>query len=152
MLVGAEFLDEAVVRFHGVLEDHIYAMEIEMDVRVADGVILSIKGWMKRYTNQVCPRAVDVLQNAVGISVREDGWMSRVYKEIGRKGCQHFAEILIECGRCLDAARMTNDLTPAVMTNAATSLTELTSSWLLEHPEVQGSCMARSLGDDAGAD
>jgi len=152
MLVGAEFLDEATVRLHGVLDDHIYAMEIEMDVRVSDGVILSITGWMKRYTNQVCPKAVDVLQNAVGISVREDGWMSRVYKEIGRKGCQHFAEIIIECGRCLDTARMANDLTPAVATNPGLSIAELTSAWLQEHPEVQGSCMARPKEKDAGAD
>jgi len=58
----------------------------------------------------VCPKAVDVLQKAVGMSLREPGWISRVNREIGRQGCQHFAEILVECGRCLDQARMSHDL------------------------------------------
>jgi hypothetical protein len=108
-IVGAEFLDEQTVRFHGTQEDHIYAMEIEMDVRIADGRILAIKGWMKRYTTPVCPRAVDKLQDAVGISLREEGWMSLVMREVGRKGCEHFAEIICECGRCLDQARMSRE-------------------------------------------
>ena len=73
-LVGAEFLDDDTIRFNGVQEDHIYGMEIDMDVRIADGEILAIQGVMKRYTNPVCPAAVPVLQRAVGISVREEGW------------------------------------------------------------------------------
>ncbi|MBW2090834.1 MAG: hypothetical protein JRI34_01765, partial [Deltaproteobacteria bacterium] len=52
-LVGAEFLDDDIVRFHGVQEDHIYDMEIQVDVRIPDGEILNIKGWMKRYTTPV---------------------------------------------------------------------------------------------------
>ena len=143
MLVGAEFLDETTVRFHGILEDHMYAMEIQMDVRVPDGVIAAIEGSMKRYTNPVCPKAVDVLQDAVGVSLREEGWASRIYREIGRKGCQHFAEILIECGRCLDLARMAHDLTPTIASDPAASTTELARTWLKEHPEVHGSCMAQ---------
>jgi len=92
-LVGMEFLDEETVRFHGTQEDHIYAMEVAMDVRIADGRILAIQGWMKRYTTPVCPRAVDRLQDAVGISLRDPSWMPLVMREIGRKGCEHFAEI-----------------------------------------------------------
>jgi hypothetical protein len=151
MLVGAEFLDETAVRFHGILEDHIYAMEIQMDVSIPDGVVTAIDGEMKRYTNPVCPKAVDVLQQAVGVSLREEGWASRIYREIGRKGCQHFAEILIECGRCLDQARMAHDLTPIIATNPAASTRELAKAWLREHPEAKGSCMARSEEGNIGA-
>jgi len=151
MLVGGEFLDETTVRFHGILEDHIYAMEIQMDVRIPDGVIAAIEGSMKRYTNPVCPRAVDVLQDAVGVSLREEGWASRIYREIGRKGCQHFAEILIECGRCMDLARMAHDLTPTIAGDPAASTTELANAWLQEHPEVQGSCMAQPTRGSGGA-
>jgi len=36
-LIGAEFLDDETIRFNGIQEDHIYGMEINMDVRIADG-------------------------------------------------------------------------------------------------------------------
>jgi hypothetical protein len=73
-VIGAEFPDEETVRFNGILEDHIYSMEINMDVHIADGKVLAIEGIMKRYTNFVCPQAVSVLQTATGMSLREDGW------------------------------------------------------------------------------
>jgi len=106
-LIEAEFPDEETIRFNGVQQDHIYSMEINMDVRIADGQILAIEGLMKRYTNFVCPQALPVLQSAVGISLQEEGWDHRVMKEIGRLGCEHFAEIIIECGRCFDQAKLT---------------------------------------------
>jgi hypothetical protein len=77
-VIEAEFPDEDTVRFNGVQQDHIYSMEINMDVRIADGQILAIEGLMKRYTNFVCPQALPVLQSAVGLSLRENGWDRRV--------------------------------------------------------------------------
>jgi hypothetical protein len=113
-LVGAEFIDEQTVRFNGIQEDHIYGMEVSLEVRIDDGKILKIDGIMKRYTNFVCPQAVPVLQSAVGLSLREEGWDKQVMREIGRKGCEHFAEIIIECGRCLDQAVQARDLARAL--------------------------------------
>ena len=118
-VVGGEFIDEDTVRFNGIQEDHIYGMEISMDVRISDGEIVSISGNMKRYTNYVCPQAVPVLQTAVGMSLRDEGWAKQVMKEIGRKGCEHFAEIIIECGRCLDHAVLSRDLHLAIMDDPA---------------------------------
>ena len=43
-LVGAEFPDDDIIRFNGIQEDHIYGMEVSMDVRIADGEILAIQG------------------------------------------------------------------------------------------------------------
>ena len=102
-----------------IQEDHIYGMEISMDVRIADGEVLKIDGTMKRYTNFVCPQAVPVLQMAVGMSLREDGWDRKVMREIGRQGCEHFAEIVIESGRCLDPAVMARDLRAALEADAS---------------------------------
>ena len=59
-VIGAEFLDDETIRFNGIQEDHIYGMEMNMDVRIADGEILAIKGEMKRYTTFMCPEAVPV--------------------------------------------------------------------------------------------
>lgn len=134
-VVGAEFLDDDTVRFHGVQDDHIYGMQIRMDVRVTDGEILAIQGWMKRYTTPVCPKAEAAVQNAVGMSVREEGWESRVNREVGRKGCGHLAEILIECGRCLDRACLARDLTRERASDPGVDEIEYTRRWIREHPE-----------------
>lgn len=135
-LVEAEFLDEDTIRFNGVQQDHIYNMEIRMEVRISDGEILAIEGLMKRYTNPVCPAAVPVLQTAVGISVREEGWDRRVMREIGRNGCEHFAEIIIECGRCLDQARLSREMWAAFQENPALNQEQLVEAWAAEHPEI----------------
>jgi hypothetical protein len=143
MLVGGEFLDKETLCLHGILEDQLYAMEIEMDVRIPDGIVAAIRGWMKRYTTPVCPKALDVLQKIVGISLREEGWVSKVNREIGQKGCRHLAEIMIECGRCLDSARMAKDIQETLKGKILTSSSDVTRSWVNEHMEVQGTCMAR---------
>ena len=134
-VIGAEFPDAETIRFNGVLEDHIYSMEINMDVQIADGKILAIEGNMIRYTNFVCPQAVPVLQIAVGMSLGEDGWERRIMKEIGRKGCEHFAEIIIECGRCLDQARITNDMWQALETEPALDQVAFMEKWLEEQAD-----------------
>ena len=134
-VIGAEFPDEETVRFNGILEDHIYAMEINMDVRLADGEILAIEGMMKRYTNFVCPQALPVLQTAVGISLREQGWDRRVMKEIGRLGCEHFAEIIIECGRCFDQARLTAAMWEAQAQDPSIDQEQFVESWMEKHSD-----------------
>ncbi len=134
-VIGAEFTDEETVRFNGILEDHIYAMEINMDVRLADGEILAIEGLMKRYTNFVCPQALPVLQATVGISLREEGWDRRVMKEIGRLGCEHFAEIIIECGRCFDPAQLTAAMWEALEKDPGLDQNQFMQTWIDKHPE-----------------
>jgi hypothetical protein len=135
-LVGAEFPDDDTIRLHGIQEDHIYGMEIHMDLRLADGEILAIQGSMKRYTNPVCPAAIPVLQSAVGISVREEGWDRRVMREIGRKGCEHFAEIIIECGRCFGQARLSKEILEALQRDPGLDQERFIANWVGEHPEI----------------
>jgi hypothetical protein len=136
-LIEAEFPDQETVRFSGVQEDHIYSMEIRMQVRIADGEILTIEGRMKRYTNPVCPAAMAVLQSAVGISLREEGWDRRVMREIGRNGCEHFAEIMIECGRCLDQARLSKAIWEALQQDASLNQEQFIEAWSEQHPEIR---------------
>ena len=132
-VIGAEFPDRETVRFTGIQEDHIYGMEVAMEVRIRDGQVLKIEGNMKRYTNFVCPQAVPVLQTAVGMSLREQGWDRKVMREIGRKGCEHFAEIVIECGRCLDQAVMARDLAAALQADPDLNQDEYLRNWTKEH-------------------
>ena len=134
-VIGAEFPDEETVRFNGILVDHIYSMEINMDVQIADGKILAIEGIMKRYTNFVCPQAVPVLKTAVGMSLREDGWERWIMKEIGRKGCEHFAEIIIECGRSFDQARLSKAMWQALETDPGLDQVAFMEKWLAEQAD-----------------
>jgi len=152
MLVGAEFLNEKTLRFHGILEDNIYAMELQAEVRIKDGRILKIQGEMKRYTTPVCSQAAAFLQKAVGISLREENWISKVNREVGQKGCQHFAEILIECGRCLDSALIAQAIAEGRKENPSVSFQEVARSWVRSHPETQGACLARPLTEGPHAD
>ncbi len=134
-LIEAEFLNEETIRFNGIQQDHIYSMEINMDVRIADGQITTIEGLMKRYTNFVCPQALPVLQTTVGISLREEGWDRRVMKEIGRLGCEHFAEIIIECGRCFDPARLTAAMWESLEKDPGLDQNQFMQTWIDENPE-----------------
>jgi hypothetical protein len=134
-VIGAEFPDEKTVHFYGIQDDHIYSMEINMDVGITDGNILAVEGIMKRYTTFVCPEAVPVLQNAVGMSLREEDWERRIMKEIGRKGCEHFAEIIIECGRCLDQARMTQAMWKELEKDPGLNQEQFMQTWIEGHPE-----------------
>jgi hypothetical protein len=136
-MISAEFPDEQTIRFNGIQDDHIYSMEIAMDVRIADGKILAIEGKMKRYTNSFCPQAEAVLQTAVGMSLREEGWERRVMKEIGRKGCEHFAEIMIECGHCLDQARMSKAMWESLQNDPGLDQEQFIQTWIADHPEIQ---------------
>jgi len=111
-------------------------MEISMRVRIADGQILEIEGLMKRYTNPVCPAAVPLLQAAVGLSLREEGWDRRLMREIGRQGCEHFAEIIIECGRCFDQARLSRELLEALQRDPSLNQERFVETWAEEHPEI----------------
>ena len=134
-LIEAEFPDDETIRFNGVQQDHIYSMEINMDVRISDGQIMAIDGLMKRYTNFVCPRAIPVLQSAVGICLRDKGWDRRVMKEIGRLGCEHFAEIIIECGRCFNQAQLTGAMWDAQSEDPALDQEQFMQQWIDGHPE-----------------
>lgn len=128
-LIGAEFPDDKIIRFNGIQEDHIYGMEISMDVNVKNGKILKIDGHMKRYTNFVCPQAISVLQAAVGLSLLEEGWDKKIMREIGRKGCEHFAEIVIECGRSFDQALCSRDLYKSISENPELDQNVFVENW-----------------------
>ena len=129
-LIEAEYPDDQTIRFNGIQQDHIYSMEINMDVRIADGQIMAIEGLMKRYTNFVCPQALPVLQSAVGLSLRQEGWDRRVMKEIGRQGCEHFAEIIIECGRCFDQAQLTGAMWDTLEKDPGLDQKQFMEAWL----------------------
>lgn len=105
-LVSIYRKDEDTLTAHGILEDDIYGLELDVDLSFADLEIVSIEGGWKRAENRECQRAIPSLQEAVGFRLGE-GFPEKVKKIIGRKACRHFAEMLLECCHTAhDAAMM----------------------------------------------
>ncbi len=84
------------LKVHGVLDDDIYGLEIDLAIRINDLKIISIDGRWNRFTTPECPRAITVLQAAKKFHINEE-LAPKIHKIIGRKGCRHFANLLIEC-------------------------------------------------------
>jgi predicted metal-dependent phosphoesterase TrpH len=92
---------------HGTLADHIYHIEIDMTIGIDNFTIREIDGKWLRAENSECRRAIRFLQNAVGINIDMDGFPQHVNKNVGRKSCPHFANLIIEC---CDAAQDAADM------------------------------------------
>ncbi|MBW1721752.1 MAG: PHP domain-containing protein [Deltaproteobacteria bacterium] len=91
---------EGSLKVHGVLEDDIYGLELDLSVGIPQMEILAIKGRWTRWTTPECHRAIPLLEGAVGFRIMEEGFKGRVQKVIGRKACRHFANLLLECCHC----------------------------------------------------
>ncbi len=94
--IGVERPSKDRVIAHGILDDYIYSMGLDVEFALPGYEITRIDGRMKRYTTPECPRANEVLQQAVGMRI-EPGVREQMKKKIGRSGCRHYATLLIEC-------------------------------------------------------
>jgi len=89
---------------HGVLDDDIYGLELDVVYRASDLEIVAIDGTWNRWTTPECPRSVPPLQHAVGLRVEEEGFGGKVHKGVGRRSCRHFANLLLECSHAAKEA------------------------------------------------
>ena len=100
-LAGVSRRDDRTLAVHGILEDDVYGLEVDLELDLAGMRILSVRGHWNRMENSLCPRAIPLLQEAVGLVV-DEGLASRVQKTVGRKCCRQFADLIVEC---CDAAK-----------------------------------------------
>jgi len=96
-IVGVECPDEKTFLAHGVLEDYIYALDLDVEVKSPDFKITNIQGEYRRYTTPECPKAIPKLQNAVGLCITEEEFARKIRRVVGKEGCTHFANLLLEC-------------------------------------------------------
>jgi predicted metal-dependent phosphoesterase TrpH len=89
--------DADTLAVHGVLDDDIYSLEIDVTIQLSEFKILSLNAKWHRYTTPDCPRAIPLLQDAIGFRIDDEGFNQAVHKIIGRKACRHYANLLIEC-------------------------------------------------------
>ncbi len=95
-LVSVKVKEDTLVA-HGLLDDDVYSLELDVSYSIPELKILTIHGKWNRWTTPECPRAKHFLQEAVGLSVNTPGFGQKVFKIIGRKACRHFANLLLEC-------------------------------------------------------
>jgi len=96
-LVNIVQKDKDTFVIHGILDDDIYSLEIDVSIKISNLEILAIDGKWNRWTTPECPRATSFLQEAVGFRIGEEGFSQKVHKIIGRKACRHYANLLLEC-------------------------------------------------------
>jgi predicted metal-dependent phosphoesterase TrpH len=98
--------DGETLSVHGVLEDDVYGLEVDLDFGLPDLAIHRIGGRWNRMENAECPRAIPFLQEAVGFRM-DEAFTQKVQKVLGRKACRHFADLVLECAEAArEAARM----------------------------------------------
>ena len=100
-LVSIHRPDANTFAVHGVLDDDIYGLEVDVIIRIEDLRFLSVRGKWNRHTTPDCPRAIPILSEAEGFEIDEQ-LTQKLHKTIGRKACRHFANLLVECA---DAAK-----------------------------------------------
>jgi predicted metal-dependent phosphoesterase TrpH len=82
---------------HGILDDDIYSLEVRFTIAPLTREILEMEGWWNRWTTPDCTRSSEMLGDAVGVRIDEPGLGKKLQKGVGRKGCRHYANIIIEC-------------------------------------------------------
>ncbi|MDR3568244.1 MAG: PHP domain-containing protein [Syntrophobacteraceae bacterium] len=95
-LVSVAAKDRDTLSIHAVLDDDIYGLEIDLLVGLTNLEIQSISGKWNRWTTPECPRAVPFLQEMKGEPIDEKIG-DKINKVLSRKGCRHFANLLLEC-------------------------------------------------------
>lgn len=96
-LISVERKGQDTLVAHGILDDDIYSLEIDVTIDISNMKISVINGKWNRWTTPECPRAIPFLQEAVGFCIEEEGFSQKIQKIISRKACRHYANLLLEC-------------------------------------------------------
>lgn len=143
-IVSIECLDENTFLAHGVLDDYIYSLELDVEARLPDFEITDVQGRWKRYTTPECPKAIAKLQNAVGLRIPEKDFARKIRRIVGKEGCTHFANLLLECCDGIMQAAAYGDWKELEKKKAAPEKEEYLKKKLESIPGLEDSCMVYS--------
>ena len=143
--------DGDTLAVHGVLDDDVYGLEIDVSFNIEDLNILSIKGKWNRWTTPECLRALQFLGEAVNTSAYEKDFTQKIFKLVGRKACRHYANLLAECGHSAREAVRLMQWQEAKSDNPDLTFDEYTKSVSADLPWASASASVSS-GQDRPAD
>lgn len=141
-IVGVEHIRQDVLHAHGVLDDNIYGMELDVDVNLPDLEITSIKGDYRRYTTPECPKAIPQLQNAIGLCIVDQEFARKVNRLVGKAGCTHFANLLIECCDSILQTALYGDWQETTVKLSGIGKEEYLQNKLITIPKAKPRCLA----------
>ena len=141
--VGVARLAEDVYWIQSRLLSRSHDFMVEMQVRLPELEIISVKGQMDRSPGEECKLAIPRLQATVGVRI-ERGMTATIDKKVGRPGCPRLANLLLEgCHASLQATAVSlaenfrkkgQDL----------NWDEYRKLWLESMPIMRNSCLAYS--------
>jgi len=90
-------LEDGSLLIRATLEDSFFAATVEMEVKVPDLEIASIKGEISRAFNKECQEAIPLLQRVVGLLIGSG--VNRAISDLvgGSEGCPRLADLVLEC-------------------------------------------------------
>jgi len=127
-IVDIECPDENTFLVHGILDDYVYALELDVEAKLPDFKITNIQGRMKRYTTPECPKAI----------------AKKIRRVVGREGCTHFANLLIECCDGIMQAAAYGEWKELEQKKAAPQKEEYLREKFESIPGLEDSCMVYS--------
>lgn len=128
-----------------LLEDNVHGMSIEVEFRSGDLEIVRVSGEMARVPNVECSQALGVLQRAVGLGVRP-GLTAAVDELIGRQGCPHLANLLLECCHGVIQGTLGAVVQDSRQSQDGLDWDGITATWLERFPLLQNGCLAYRQG------
>lgn len=108
---------------HGVLEDDLYGLEVDVDISLPEMILTRVRGTWQRWTTPECPRALSHIPEAEGLRI-DAGIEHKLQKGVGRTGCRHFAGLLIECVKSVREAVPLSQWQAAVKEHPELSLSD----------------------------
>ena len=90
-------MDNGSLLVRATLEDTFFSCEVEMEVKIPDLEIASIKGEIRRAFNDECQDAIPLLQEAVGLVIGSG--LNKAINDLvgGSEGCPKLADLILEC-------------------------------------------------------
>jgi len=149
--VGIERRDGHLVA-RALLEDQAHGMRVEVHFTLPGLTISRVAGEMPRVPNAECRLALPRLQKAVGLAV-EPGLTAKVDTQVGRPGCPHLANLLLECAHAAIHGLMALQVDAAQeQADQRTAAAELVERCLRDIPLLEGGCLAFRPGSALDAD
>jgi hypothetical protein len=138
-------LEDGSVLVRASVEDTFFAAAVEMEVKLPDLEIASVKGEIKRAFNDECQQAAPLLQKAVGLRIGT-GIIKAINGLIGGPaGCPRLADLTLEC--CDEVIlRFTIDPVRKFLSKSGQVQLEARKELVKQNPRLVGSCIAFAKG------
>ncbi len=140
--IGVEKREEGMFLVHGFLDDNVYTIELDLEVKTPEYTISSARGYMKRYTTPECPKAPSILDDTVGLEIGGADFETKIKKLVGRGGCRHLADLFIECCNAVSPAALQVEWKNA--SSGGISKDDFIRNMLKNEPKIRDRCKTYS--------